>query len=120
MKTTSRQFKIYRETCQKWIDIFGLKNWRITFRHLPMPIDVAAQCTWYTESGSCYLDFNKETNSDCDFSESEIKRYAFHEVMHLVLGRINTLAECRYIQQEEIDQEVHAVIRLFENVILGS
>ena len=118
MKTTARQFKVYREACQKWIDIFGLKTWRVVFRHIALPIEVAAQCTWYTDSGACYLDFNRETNAECDFSDKEIKRYAFHEVMHLVFGRVNTLAECRYTSQDEIDQEFHALIRLFENVIL--
>ena len=118
-KTSKKQFKVYIDACQKWINIFGLKSYRIVFRHTPLGPDTAAQCTWAIDSGTAYLDFNANIDEDDDFSDCEIKRYALHEVLHLVFGRVHTLAGCRYTTDDEVNQEFHALIRLFENVLLG-
>ena len=47
------------------------------------------------------------------------KAAARHEFGHFITVRLKWLAECRYIQQEEIDEEFEVIARNFEHLLKG-
>jgi hypothetical protein len=50
-------------------------------------------------------------------TEQQLKKTAFHEICELFLARINILARDRYCNEENIDEEIHNIVRTLENVI---
>ena len=119
METTAKQFNFFKKEVEKWIKKFGLINWDITIWHSEdVSVDAAADCA--CDFGQHYATVRLQKNieeGDC-FTNKNIKRYAFHEVMHIFLYRIQYLADCRYIDNVEIPEEIHSLIRTLENVIL--
>ena len=116
MKTTKKQFEIFKKECKKWREFFGLSNWNICY--------LLGDMDGYAAGTVCDFDQHQAhiTLSDYyDFSwswkPSDLKQYAFHEICHVVLERIDYIACARFVQQSEIDEEIHSLIRMLENVI---
>lgn len=54
----------------------------------------------------------------CEVTDEQIRCSAFHEVCELFLGRLAVLAKERFCVEEfQIDEEVHNIIRTMENAI---
>ena len=121
MKTSKEHFEIFKKECQKWIEIFGLKNWGVCFYHKKDSNKGLLSWTQYEYAGrsvDIYLNTewqDKHKNSDLDY---EMKRSAFHEIAEILLYPIRYIGECRYVQGSfEIDTVVHDVIRTLETVL---
>lgn len=121
MKTTSKHFEIFKSECEKWIEIMGLLGHRFYFMHNDDNNDALAWCVYPDnhEDRAFTLGLTKTLRKDRinDFSLLDIKRSAFHEVMEAFLYRIRNLSMCRFISPEEVDDEVHNIIRTLENVL---
>ena len=116
-KTTNKDFKIFRDECRKWIDIFGLKSWSVKYDHRNAAgKDTLASCCYSVTDRVATLVLSKDWGNDV-VDDYQIEKSAFHEVCELFLANIRTLAEYRYTTMLEIDEEVHAVIRTLENVL---
>ena len=116
MKTTKKDFEIFKTECEKWIEIFGLKGWAIEFYHKDDLKDSRASCSYDVVSRSASLYLNITWHEDT-VSEANIRKSAFHEVCEVMLCNIRCLAETRFISKIEIDEECHAIIRTLENVL---
>lgn len=120
--TTAHHFEIFKKECDKWIKAFGLIGWDIRYIHADLEGD---------SNAAAYFDPNQDITSRCatlglavnDFKRKltpeYIKLCAFHEVCELLLHRIQYLAKSRYCQEEDIDEERHNLIRIFENAIFN-
>jgi hypothetical protein len=117
VKTTDKQFQLFKRECTKWINTFGLKNWDFSFCHAKTD-KAAATCEMNYDQHAAIIRFCKFGEDDDDLCDQTIKRYAFHEIMHVFLGKLYYLAGSRFISEAEIDEEVHSLIRTLENVIL--
>ena len=115
MKTTKKDFELFESECWKWIDFFGLKAWDIVIEHESAKGN-RATCSYFVTNRSIVLNLATEFETDPITSE-RIKQDAFHEVCEILLCNIRTLAETRFIHKDEIDEEVHAIIRTLENVL---
>lgn len=122
LKTTKKQFEIFKKECEYWVKEFGMLGWRFYFSHESLT-DCYACCFWpdKSEYRNFTITFNKDLNErDKDiFTTNFIKKVAFHEVMEAFLFRISYIGECRYIQPEEINEERHHLIRTLEKVVFG-
>ena len=119
MRTTKKHFLIFRTECEKWIDMFGLKDWETTYVH--EPIKDLAKCTTSILARDLVFYFTTNWPKDEPFSEEIIRRTAFHEVVEGgLLGRLRILAKLRWVKEEEIDEEGHTVTRILENVLWKS
>lgn len=114
-----QDFQTFVETVNKVIETYGLMGWEITFvqgdnlsgKNAETLVDVegrnATFClaqTWTEEP-----------------TLKELKRAAFHEVTEaLLLGRLRFLATNRYIQEREVDEEMHNLTRTLENILFHS
>ena len=118
MKTTQRHFEVFKKECLKWIKRFGLQDWRVDFFHEDWSDSYGQAKAW------CKWNVNGRVVSFCLASEwnipikaKDVQQTAFHEVGHLLLGRIDILAGTRYLCEDEIKEEVHAIIRRLENAV---
>jgi hypothetical protein len=116
MKTTTKQFNIFKSEARKWIDVFGLKGWRIDFFHLKLENNDRGQAR-VNISGRCVsIMFGKEWDGEC--KDFDIKQTAFHEVCELLLWKLADMAHTKvFTNRDSITEETHSVIRILENVL---
>jgi len=118
VKTTKKDFEVFKKECKKWIDIFELNNWEIMFIHSKR----ADNRAWINPStdprlvkialGAEWINLEPDT-----ISVNDIKRVAFHEICELLLEPLGYLAECRFITETEIEPARHDIIGKLENTI---
>ncbi|MHA1866835.1 MAG: hypothetical protein ACTSXD_02080 [Candidatus Heimdallarchaeaceae archaeon] len=115
--TSSKDFNLFRKECDKWIEVFGLKDWYVYYVHYDNIEDSGAY-------GSCSASINTKCAEislyknlyDNYYDEHIIKRTAFHEVCELLFIKIKffTVTDTK-VQEREIEEELHTIIRRLEN-----
>jgi len=114
-KTTKQHFEIFKKNCQKWINIFGLKEWRVDFRHGTYSEHSYGSIYW-DYSGKCatiYL--TEEWDEEVDLKQLE--KTAFHEVCELLLCVLFDMVDKDKYSYDEKVKEFHTVIRRLENSV---
>lgn len=116
MKTTKKHFELYKKSVAFWLDYYGLKGWEIAYVHKDWEGNMAY--VEYDITGRCAT-FGLAVNRDKKFFSCpySIELDAFHEVGELLLSQLTHLCYSRFIIREQIDIEIHNVIRTLENVI---
>lgn len=120
--TLNNKIKFFKNEIKYWINYFGLHNYSIIFD----TEDDENNCA------CCIPNSIKELNSErmitFTYSKSwvkdeddlnEISRIAFHEIFELLLLRLRMFAENKkvLVNDREIDDEVHSIIRVMENKV---
>jgi len=116
MKTTKKDFEIFKKEFLKWFNVFGLKDWKIYFFHDQIDETSYANITYNVAGRVATVRFNLEHNG----RYNNIKETAFHEVCELLLGKLVAVAEYRYVTENEITEATHDIIRRLEKVIFGN
>lgn len=111
-KTSKAHFEIYKVECKKWIDILGLKDWEIFYKH-ERDDDSRASCSFNVSGRIATLSLADEW--DCPITGLELKKCAFHEAIELMLARLVITGRTRFIASHEIDDSVHEIVRRLEN-----
>jgi len=122
MKTTKKQFDIFKKECERWINEFGLFGSRFYFQHEDYgdgDENTQAYCIMPDEHQDRIFTVGLPKKLNGETSIDEIKENAFHEVMESFLYRIKNIARCRYVQREEIDDEIHNIIMTLEKVVFN-
>lgn len=114
-----RDFQIFKDEAQYWIDQFGLLDWRIEFEFKKLDNDTYAQCDSQLLGRWAYLILNKWQTEQ--ISEYQIRQSAFHEVCELLLQELRRTALNETIPFDErmilTDAAAHSVIRRMENSV---
>jgi hypothetical protein len=113
-KVPRRMFRLFQDRVYHWLYYFGLKGWDVYFEQIDL---AGAEAAVKYDLPSRQAAFALAQWWPSLVDETNIDRAAFHEVMHLALGRIETLATARFTTENAIDEEIHHLIRLFENVV---
>lgn len=117
MKTTAKHLALFERECQKWVDKFGLKGWDLCFDHIDTTnTDQNFAIEWNLEGRCATLALHKNVSETP--SDNAMKKIAFHVAGHLFLSRLEELATSRFVTQNEIKEEIEAIIRTLENVML--
>ena len=116
IETTKKDFELFKKEFLKWINFFGLLNWRLFFYHEKTDEDSFAIITCETENRVAGVTLNKIFPAE-DYFPENIKMVAFHEVCELLLSDISDLAKSRFINETDIDTEIHRIIRTLENTV---
>lgn len=114
MTTTKAHFEIFKKECRYWIQRLGLTDWEIEFKHNNEDKESFCNCRPFLLSRSAVLTLTKDWE-DFKLTNYLVRRYAFHEVCELLMGRLDHIAEARFVRKEEIEEERHAIIRRLEN-----
>ncbi len=116
MKTTAKDFKTFKDECQRWIDYFGLHGWDVEYTH---DIGDNVMATFWHSLEGRSVTINLSLNvPDWLYNENNIKKAAFHEVVEsMLLGGLALLADARYINKEEITASTHEIVGTLENTL---
>lgn len=118
-KTTDKHFKIFRQECERLINVLGLQDWSIYFAHDGKEEDGRFGFT-STKYKSCVATVGLNKFWDADprlLNEEAIKDVARHEIMHLLLARLYGLACERGVSIDELEKEEESVVVRLENIL---
>jgi hypothetical protein len=117
---TDEDFNVFVKKIHEMIEIYGLVGWEITFidrdaslvdRQAETLVDVVGRVATF-----CLAAVWRE-----EPTVPELKKCAFHEVTEaLFFGRLRYLAKSRYVREDEIDEEMHHVVRTMENLLFDA
>jgi len=116
MKTTEKDFELFKKECEYWIDFFGLTEWEVDILHQNHPKGGKGEAWNWNKPGDqyCQIGLCKDIEHEIYCSFEEI---AFHEVCHLLLAKLYWVGSCRYAQLEELGTAEHEVVRRLENSV---
>ena len=114
-KTTKADFKLFKAECERWIGILGLRDWEAHFTHNEFDNSDRAGIHVNLNGRITTIGLNKEQTSD--FDDLDIRKWAFHEVCELLIGPLSVNARSRYINEDELEQSEHYIIRTLESVL---
>lgn len=114
MKTTPEDFELFKAECQKWIEYFGLIDWRAIYYHGEI-IDSHANAEWEHNVPGKIISFT--LNSEME-EYHPIPLVAFHEVVEgILLAYLTQHIDTKYIDYESICRDRHTIVRTLENTI---
>ncbi|MDY6857232.1 MAG: hypothetical protein SWO11_21525 [Thermodesulfobacteriota bacterium] len=117
MKTTKKDFEIFKEECEKWIEKFGLKDWEVKYSHKFLDNKRAAEIVYNIAGRLATITFPASIDK-ADKTEDYIRSAAFEEICHLLLAPTYNMMDKRYgLTEEEVNMEEHRIIRILENVL---
>jgi len=114
MKTTKKDFEMFKKECQKWIDILGLKDWHIWYEHEQTDENCIAQYAEDPQARSLTIWFTTGLHSP--LTEHDIKSTAFHEIMEVYMVDLRRMA-LESNSFKSVDEAMHKVVRMLENVL---
>ena len=117
MKTTKKDFEIFKKEVKKWQDILGLQDWEISCVHGGADEDSRANYLTNIAGRLCTI-FLADNWDGCfeDKTERAIKQVAFHEVVELSLHDLRVYA-LYFINEQFVDEAIHKIVRMLENVL---
>jgi len=123
VKLGQQHLKLYKNYVLMYIDRFGLHDWEVTFEFIEddkKNEGVIGQVNWlYTQKKATFKlckSYKKRRDRDI---ELQIRITALHEVLHLLLAELQTLAEDRTWDQLEYERATHSVINTLINTIFA-
>ena len=114
MKTTKKDFEIFKEECDKWIKFFGLTDWRIAYEWIDIETSNANN-TYDSQYKWSVITFSK--NYDSFYSETNVKKTAFHEVCHLLVSGFEFLYSQEFRNESMLNRESESFCRIMENSV---
>ncbi len=119
-KTTPKHFAIFKQECEKWIEIFGIKDYEFHFEHSNYPgEDSVGMCRRNCISRISRLILSDKWPEDSmiDLTDENVRLTAFEEVCHVFLYGLKSCARARFLTEEMIDESEHAIIKILQNVL---
>ena len=112
-KTTRKDFEEYRAAVEKWLGVFGIKDWCVTFKHE----DDENFCAWTVHNPNARnVGFGLSKEYDDDFNQS-MDELAFHEVCHLLLAPLSDLIDRREFSTTQNTIEEHRIIHMLQKIV---
>ena len=113
-KTLVSHFNLFKLDCDKWLEFFGIHGFGVSYVHTNS--DDLAEATYNIMTRSATISLGKDWGTTKPTPE-ELDATAFHEVCHLLIGRLSVIARSRYISESEIQEEDEHIVRVLENKI---
>ncbi|MHC4417213.1 MAG: hypothetical protein ACYSU6_01360 [Planctomycetota bacterium] len=111
--TNRKHFKIFKEEAEYWIKRLGITDWEISFEHQDFE-DRVAGISWNYKQRWAVLYLSKDFGT-IEPTDYEIRNSAYHEVKEVMLAPLRCISSWRYIQPDQIETEIHAVIKRMIN-----
>jgi len=111
-KTSKKDFRTFKKEFLKYINLFGLKDYKLYFKHIKLKNNYA---TIEADERGKWAVINMTSEKHKDFCEP--KCHAKHEAIHLLLHKLTNLAESRYCSFENLEIEEEALVRILEKMI---
>lgn len=115
METTKEHFKIFKNQCKKWVAIFSLKRWKIYYEHKKLK-DSFGKINYDLNAMNATMTLSTDWDG-FEINKKTLSHTAYHEVIHLLIGRLDVCAMSRFTTVTEITEAIHEIIRILENVM---
>lgn len=115
MKTTKKDFELFKQCCQEWQNKLGIKDWSIHYDHADAD-EAYARTFWKTSERIATIVFGTVWDDMRKKTDEEINRLALHECLHIVMAPLGSEAMARFTTQDAIDTAEHSIIRQLENL----
>ena len=112
MKTTQTQLKEFKKECERLIEVLGLKRYCYYFGMEDLGDRQAITAMNVGEGVMTLL-----LNTDNDDGHLDPKQCARHEMAHVLTAKVGQLANCRFIDNEEVDEEMEVIANILERVL---
>uniref|UniRef100_A0A6M3LNY7 Uncharacterized protein n=1 Tax=viral metagenome TaxID=1070528 RepID=A0A6M3LNY7_9ZZZZ len=120
MKTTQKQFELFKSECQKWIDRFEISHWDIVYEHKAEKGNYANTLR-NIESLNAVIGLGEELDIDgLDLGisiDDYIKVLAKHEVLHILCGKVSEYGTSREFTFTDIRRAEEELVRKLEKII---
>lgn len=117
MKTTRKDFKLFKTEFRHWQSRLGLTDFHCVFRHEPLDGCFGGiQCD---HAGKIVTVILASHYPDRDRDAFDPARIGRHEALELLLARMDNIARSRYCFPDDVTEERHAIIRRLENFLNG-
>ncbi len=116
MKLTEKQFNLFKEECLKWQDRFELHNWDLHFRWQESE-DGRAGINTNLGNYIATAFLSREWDNYDTITDQGIKMVAKHEMIHLLIARLETVGKARYISEDEMTEADEELVRKLEYII---
>lgn len=115
MKTTKQHFETYQTRCDFWLQMFGLRKWELYFEHKNEPSKLA----WTkADHGAKIATIGLATDwGDLKPDDYQIDRVAKHEMLHILLNPLYTLAVDRFVNSNQINDAEEEIVMMLEKVV---
>ena len=109
-RTSPKHFAQFKRSVNKWLAIFGLVSWEVVCLHKELQEPRLAECG--VDPSSNLADVTLGTDwGDLPRTAKCMDQTACHEVLHILLAKLTTIAGERWVTERELENEEHAVIR---------
>lgn len=116
--TNTKDFVLFVKSCKEWLLKFGVTEWRIDYEHDDLPNNATRGWVNFSVTGRwAVIGLAKNWGDEDEVTIARIKETAFHEVQELILSRLAVSPFDRSVDEERITEEVHIVIRRWENFV---
>lgn len=115
MKTTIKQFELFKRECEYWIEKFELSSFEFRFNWC----DITAKAQVHLDQvydGVYSIDFSK--NIDGELNNDYIKRIAKHEMIHCLIGEFSECGYRRFVDKNEFDKLEEKITNKLEKLII--
>lgn len=112
-KLGQKEFKIFKDEFLYWANIYGLKGWEFIFKYEDDPENRA--CIQRDLEARIVVVSLADEWIGLPPDEFNLKRVAYHECCELLLSKLVDLCMERSITEKQVTEEIHNIIRIFEN-----
>jgi hypothetical protein len=111
---TTKQFNLFTQECNYWLNYFSLKNWEIIYSFNE---EDGARASYQSNiSGRIIIINLAKSWINCEPNDYLIKKSAFHEVIEILFAEISFNLKL-YYGESIVDTLIHDIIRRMENTI---
>ena len=111
---TSRQkLAIFKKEAERLRSALGLTEWSVDYTLGCSEEDNGAELNYNYYGRKACIALNPKFGS----TASDVRRFAKHEVAHLLLAPLAHKAQQRFVQEQELDEAEEAIVRKLEEVL---
>jgi hypothetical protein len=115
---TPEEHGYFQKACRVYQRAFGLVDWDLYFSSDDLSNDAdLANISWCFTGHSANITLSKKMPFYENYTV-ELDKIARHEMIHLLLARIQEYAQRRNVNQEDIDESLESLVRMIDNVYL--
>lgn len=115
MKLNKKHFKIFVKECKRCVEKFKLDNWDIHYRFAKL--DDRAQIYRVLKGYIATITLSTNWDGYDRIKASEVRECAKHEVIHLLLARLSSNGEVRFVTVEDYIESEEELVRKLEKLI---
>ncbi len=108
-------FNVFKKEFTKWQNKFGLNGYSVYFKYEPLEHSFA-QISVDHSNMAARVSLNSEVPKEHK-EFIDIKKTALHEAIHLLTGKLKSLAEQRYVSEDEVYSAEEELVVKLQNLI---